>query len=69
MRLGCMSGGRKRRSNRRTMRGGQCGPHGDKCGGPEGGRRKRTNRRGNRRGNRRTMRGGQCTTHCGVPEL
>jgi hypothetical protein len=51
---GC--GGSKRRSNRRTMRGGQYGPYGDKCGAPlAGGRRKRTNRRGNRR----TMRGGQ----------
>ena len=51
MRLGCMSGGRKRRSNRRTMRGGQqCGNH--RCFPGAGGRRKRTNRRGNRRGNR-----------------
>ena len=57
MRLGCMSGGRKRRSNRRTMRGGQqCGNH--RCFPGAGGRRKRTNRRGNRR----TMRGGQVTS-------
>ena len=43
-------GGRRRR----TMRGGQCGNHG--CVNPAaGGRRKSTNRRGNRR----TMRGGQ----------
>ena len=63
VRTGCMRGGRKRRSNRRTMRGGgQCSNH--MCGGPValGGRRKRTNRRGNRRGNRRTMRGGQVTS-------
>ena len=54
-------GGRRKRSNRRTMRGGQCGNHG--CFPPvAGGRRKRTNRRGNRRGNRRTMRGGQVTS-------
>ena len=54
---GCYGyGGRKRRSNRRTMRGGQCGNH--MCGANDGGRRKRTNRRGNRR----TMRGGQVTS-------
>jgi hypothetical protein len=47
------------------MRGGQYGPYGDKCGAPEaGGRRKRTNRRGNRR----TMRGGQVITSFNNPE-
>jgi hypothetical protein len=58
-----LKGGRRKRNNRRTMRGGEpVGCHSSICDG--GGRRKRTNRRGsrrtNRRGSRRGMRGGQC---------
>ena len=59
-----LKGGRRKRNNRRTMRGGEpVGCLSSICDGGlmdggvlVGGRRKRTNRRTNRRGNRRTNR-------------